>query len=312
MQHCRDITDSWKLIADKESAWNKLLKKGLFVVLYDDNALAINIKPLVTLDQKLRVNEAKYKRQLTKYYKDLEKSALQQASKLRENPNRPIRISPAKEAGLARLNKQFFKDTDKLSADKTKRQLLNNFRGKKDRQLIIEAKREKQKKYNNRHADKLATKQFNDYQRELQAVIKKAVKDNPGISTNELKEVIREKSQGFIKRRARATAETESIRVSNDSRLEIYNQLQDKIKGVIFVAVLDERTSVTCQTRNGLVFKLNSPDLAANTPPLHVNCRSHLEYLPAKSKVRATRKSKITKTEKEAPAKNTRVAMKIS
>ena len=46
--------------------------------------------------------------------------------------------------------------------------------------------------------------------------------------------------------------------------------------GVEFCATLDDRTTEMCQSRHGLVMRLDDPRLAYNTPPLHPNCRSML------------------------------------
>lgn len=43
-----------------------------------------------------------------------------------------------------------------------------------------------------------------------------------------------------------------------------------------FLAILDDRTTDICRARNGKIMRLDSEELAANTPPLHYWCRSVL------------------------------------
>ncbi|SDI49392.1 minor capsid protein [Paenibacillus naphthalenovorans] len=51
---------------------------------------------------------------------------------------------------------------------------------------------------------------------------------------------------------------------------------EDGVDYVEFIAIRDQRTSVQCNSRHGKVMRLNDPQLADNTPPLHGRCRSLL------------------------------------
>ena len=81
--------------------------------------------------------------------------------------------------------------------------------------------------------------------------------------------------QAMGKNRAEMIARTEVTRADTMGRLINMKQNPD-VLGVEFCAVLDARTTDICQTRNGLVMRMDDPRLAYNTPPLHVNCRSLL------------------------------------
>jgi hypothetical protein len=58
--------------------------------------------------------------------------------------------------------------------------------------------------------------------------------------------------------------------------LETFRQAGDFVEYVQFLAILDSRTTAICESRHGRMMRLDSPELAANTPPLHYQCRSLL------------------------------------
>ncbi len=75
--------------------------------------------------------------------------------------------------------------------------------------------------------------------------------------------------------RIESIARTEITRADTLGRLSSMKSNDDVI-GVEFSAIMDDRTTEMCQSRHGLVMRLDDPRLAENTPPLHVRCRSLL------------------------------------
>ena len=82
----------------------------------------------------------------------------------------------------------------------------------------------------------------------------------------------------MAKRRVEAIARTEVTRADTMGHIIAMKSNPD-VLGVEFSAILDSRTTDICESRHGLVMKIDDPKLPYNTPPLHVNCRSIL--LPA-------------------------------
>ena len=73
---------------------------------------------------------------------------------------------------------------------------------------------------------------------------------------------------------------TETTYAYNRGRLASY--AANEVDYVRFSAIMDMRTSTQCKSRHGLVMKMNSPQLAGNTPPLHGRCRSVLSPVYSK------------------------------
>jgi len=68
----------------------------------------------------------------------------------------------------------------------------------------------------------------------------------------------------------------------------------DLIKGFMFTAILDSRTSPICSHHNGKIYDVNDKRFV---PPLHWNCRSSLiPVLKSKEELIGTDSSKIKKT----------------
>jgi len=64
----------------------------------------------------------------------------------------------------------------------------------------------------------------------------------------------------------------------NQGRLDMMEDkdVKEMIAGVMFSAIIDERTTEVCEALDGQVFEQGDPDLARFTPPLHFDCRSTL------------------------------------
>ena len=75
--------------------------------------------------------------------------------------------------------------------------------------------------------------------------------------------------------RIESIARTEITRADTLGRLSSMKSNEDVI-GVEFNAVMDDRTTEICQSRHGLIMRLDDPRLPENTPPCHVRCRSML------------------------------------
>jgi len=86
---------------------------------------------------------------------------------------------------------------------------------------------------------------------------------------------------GFNQRRLEVIARTNATSAFNQGRLETFRQAGDFVKFVQFLAILDSRTTDICESRNGRLLRLDSPELADNTPPLHYQCRSVLSPVTA-------------------------------
>ena len=74
--------------------------------------------------------------------------------------------------------------------------------------------------------------------------------------------------------RAELIVVTETTYAYNRGRLAAYQSAD--VDYVEFSAVMDSRTSQQCSSRHGKIMRIDSAELAGNTPPLHGRCRSIL------------------------------------
>lgn len=65
---------------------------------------------------------------------------------------------------------------------------------------------------------------------------------------------------------------TEYNRLVNQAILRAYKE--NGVEWYEYVAILDERTTETCESLNGKRFKVDSAEPGVNLPPMHPNCRS--------------------------------------
>lgn len=77
---------------------------------------------------------------------------------------------------------------------------------------------------------------------------------------------------GSTESRARLIGVTEATASFNQGRLAMFADAG--VDYLLFTAVLDERTSDICESRDGLLLAADDPAVPENTPPLHGNCRS--------------------------------------
>jgi phage putative head morphogenesis protein, SPP1 gp7 family len=113
-----------------------------------------------------------------------------------------------------------------------------------------------------------------DMDAKLMAEAKKILVDNlEGVAKDETFERMLRLFEGNVAR-AELVVVTETTYAYNRGRLVAFNSAG--VDYIEFSAVMDLRTSNQCSTRHGKIMRLDSPDLADNTPPLHGRCRSVL------------------------------------
>jgi SPP1 gp7 family putative phage head morphogenesis protein len=71
-------------------------------------------------------------------------------------------------------------------------------------------------------------------------------------------------------------ARTNMTTMFNSARMSLYERRSDFVTGVEHSSILDDRTTKICDERDGTQYRLDDPNLRANTPPLHYQCRSIL------------------------------------
>lgn len=258
------------------------------------------------LDRQLRDAEDRFKIKLDSYYNKLEKSVLSQVSRYKKEGK--LVIPKSIEDGLANLFKGYFKEIDKISTKITKQELLGSL-SKVDDKEIADIKTDKRKKYNIIYAKKLADRQYRQYLEQIKSLLGQAIDDNNKISVKELKNLVKQKTKSYKNLRISSTSETESNRVANDSRKEIFKEAG--IKAIKFKAVIDMRTSKICLSRNNIVISLKSKYLKWFLPPLHVHCRSYIKAVEIDKDSKLTSEQKIKEILRTTNANPTRVVMRI-
>lgn len=104
---------------------------------------------------------------------------------------------------------------------------------------------------------------------------KPGYQNNPNAWNREEAKRAMERELKVAKARADMIVETETTRYYNDTRVDIYSNV-NSVVGFLFVCIRDARTTPWCISRGGAVFTAGSPLLKKNTPPCHWNCRSEL------------------------------------
>ena len=232
------------------------------------------IQDLEKLDKTLAKIEKRFSKKLDSYYSQLENEALKKVSKYK--PGNEIKIADSKQAGLDNLFRNHFKNIERVTTEFTKNELSGIFNKPEDLEKIRLLKLDKMNKYNIKYAKELSVKQVKDYQDKIKDTLTNALKTNPNLSTRELKELVKHDTQSFKNVRIEATSETESLRVANASKLELYKKMN--IKKVRSIAVLDNRTTALCRSLHNRVFTIGSQAQLQTAIPRHVRCRSY--YVP--------------------------------
>jgi SPP1 gp7 family putative phage head morphogenesis protein len=123
----------------------------------------------------------------------------------------------------------------------------------------------------------LASLQGRNIGRKAQLIVENIMQQ--GLGTRQASFELANKIRGLTLFRARAIAQTETTRSYNLGTIT-EAQTSEIVKGYVFNAVLDQRTTDICSERNGKFIPKDDISLIAeNTPPLHVNCRSRLEIV---------------------------------
>lgn len=91
-----------------------------------------------------------------------------------------------------------------------------------------------------------------------------------GATTKEILRELELLTKGELTKQAEALVRTGVIHYSNQAREAMF--IDNDVDDVVFVATLDNRTTLTCSSKDGKRYKIDDP--AKPVPPLHFNCRS--------------------------------------
>lgn len=113
------------------------------------------------------------------------------------------------------------------------------------------------------------------WERDLDAKVQEVISQSlaEGVNQREIMKRLAKVFPAFGKARLENIARTETASAYNAGRLATLKQ-SALVAAVQFTAIVDDRTTEICQTRDGRIILINNPDLLANTPPLHFQCRS--------------------------------------
>jgi len=108
------------------------------------------------------------------------------------------------------------------------------------------------------------------------------------------------------KREAAALVRTSTLQVANATRMQMYKQNEDLLKGYQVIATLDTRTTPLCRSLDGKQYDLNFNPVGhtipypVGGPPFHWNCRSTLLPITKSYRELMDDESLLNKKEKEA------------
>lgn len=94
------------------------------------------------------------------------------------------------------------------------------------------------------------------------------------LSPEEFKASMRQ-AWGASRGRVESIFRTETTKYFTEVQVKFYSG-DDNIIGFLFDSIRDMSRTDICRTRHGLVYRPDSRLLKINSPPCHVNCRSHL------------------------------------
>ena len=101
---------------------------------------------------------------------------------------------------------------------------------------------------------------------------------------------------GGSQRSARMIARTAHTHVTNYARERVAERNEDITRGVVWVSVLDSRTSAICRARSGKIYPINS----GPRPPAHPNCRSTTALVFKNWRQLGYKSDELTDAQKEA------------
>jgi len=114
-----------------------------------------------------------------------------------------------------------------------------------------------------------------------------------GASTNQIIQEVM-KTTKITQHQAATLTRTSITSTQRDAIMSVVDHNRDLVKGYMFTAILDGRTSEICSYHDGKFYELDDKSFL---PPLHFNCRSTLvPVVRSKSELLAQKSDKINKT----------------
>lgn len=175
-------------------------------------------------------------------------------------------ISKPKE--LETIFKKYYKQVGTSSVKQLNKE-LKKLTGKQSRLKIYDNNESVRLK-----AEKLAVKKLND----IKKILLKKIKTIDPEKKSEIINAIKKTHNVLKNRHVKVIARNESTYSANQARLDAIKK-STIVKGYVFLAVIDKRTTQICSKRHKHVLPLGTAYLALYTPPLHHNCRSLLSPL---------------------------------
>lgn len=203
---------------------------------------------------------------------------------------------------------KYFTKIEDIATAYTKQELMGIARTK-GQQRKIQRLKPKQKSYNRAYATELMKKQIGDLESDIGTALNELRKVQP-LSPTAVNNTLRSVVKKYKDMRSGATAETEANRITNQTRLALFEK-SGLVKGVRFTAVLDKRTTVICRSRNGKTLSLKNPMLRNYTPPLHVRCRSYLVPVDMQNDMPFTPITELREINRSAPARPITKVIKV-
>jgi SPP1 gp7 family putative phage head morphogenesis protein len=242
--------------------------------------MKINLTLLKRFDKELSKIESKFTSKLENKYDKFGSEARKQIkgfqSGYRKNINltgKTVKTNLRKE--LRGQLETYFTDIEKKSFSSVKRDLRGVAKTKEQQIKVANISAKKSREGNKAWAKKLADKQVKDFEDNINNALKSAKKMNPSITDKELKQIVDDKLQAFKNTRLNATIKNEANRIQNQIRVESFKE-SGLVQGVVFIAVLDNRTTANCMNKNGTKLKIDDPRMSDYLIPQHPNCRSML------------------------------------
>jgi SPP1 gp7 family putative phage head morphogenesis protein len=266
--------------------------------------MIINLTELKRFDKIIESVENTYKKKLATKYSKMKDVASKQVkgyqSGYRKKINltgRTIKTDLRKE--LRGNLEKYFSELEKKSFDSVRKDLRNVAKTKEQKIRVANISAKESRSKNKAWAKELADRQINAFETDLNKHLSNAKKLNPNITDGELKQLINDRYKVFENTRLNTTITNEANRIQNQIRAESFKE-SGLVRGIIFLAVLDNRTTDNCRDKNGVKIALDNPMLEYFVPPLHVNCRStNVPILMSDKKTKLSSKSKVNRLAKE-------------
>lgn len=188
-----------------------------------------------------------------------------------------------KQRELEKFYKEYSNKIEKVSEVSARRDLVRNISNSKENILkFSKIFADNSKNYNTEYFKLLAEKQTKDIidlaSEKVKSLAEISKLDNKEFGVKEVETLLDKELESFKNTRVKTTIATESDRIVNNIKLEIYEK-SGLDPHVMFVGVLDQRiTKHICLPRNGLVFTIAFLKKYASQlkPALHPQCRSKI------------------------------------